>query len=262
MEMTGSPPFGANAIPRRMALVAPKPLTQSTHEVHEFSSTRKWIIAFSVMLGTILEVLDYSIVNVSLPHMQGSFSASVDEIAWVVTSYLVAAGIMIPMTGWIAERFGRKRYFMASVTMFVVSSALCGVAQSLPDRVLPPDAGGGGRGDDAAVAGHPWRPFPPREQAMAMAVWGIGMMVAPDHGADHRRLYHRRVELALELLHQRADRHAGGVHGVSLRRRPVVHAQPAARRLARHRLPVHHARTRRNRARSRRARPTGSPVRG
>ena len=66
--------------------VAPKPIPQTTHEVHEFSSTRKWIIAFSVMLGTVLEVLDSSIVNVSLPHMQGSFSASVDEIAWVVTS--------------------------------------------------------------------------------------------------------------------------------------------------------------------------------
>ncbi len=67
--------------------VAPKTIPQPTHEVHEFSSTRKWIIAFSVMLGTVLEVLDSSIVNVSLPHMQGSFSASVDEIAWVVTSY-------------------------------------------------------------------------------------------------------------------------------------------------------------------------------
>ena len=74
------------------------------------------------MLGTVLEVLDSSIVNVSLPHMQGSFSASVDEIAWVVTSYLVAAGIMIPMTGWIAGRFGRKRYFIISITTFIASS--------------------------------------------------------------------------------------------------------------------------------------------
>src|ERR1700758_2239215 len=106
------------------------------HEVHEFTSTRKWIIAFSVMLGTVLEVLDSSIVNVSLPHMQGSFSASVDEIAWVVTSYLVAAGIMIPMTGWIAERFGRKRYFLTSVATFVAASAACGAAQSLGQMVL------------------------------------------------------------------------------------------------------------------------------
>src|ERR1700677_1012710 len=116
--------------------VAPKSIPQTTHEVHEFSSTRKWVIAFSVMLGTVLEVLDSSIVNVSLPHMQGSFSASVDEIAWVVTSYLVAAGIMIRMTGWIAERFGRKRYFLAAIAMFVVSSALCGVAQTLNQIVL------------------------------------------------------------------------------------------------------------------------------
>src|SRR6202167_3920800 len=116
--------------------VAPKTLTQPTHEVHEFSSTRKWIIAYSVMLGTVLEVLDSSIVNVSLPHMQGSFSASVDEIAWVVTSYLVAAGIMITMTGWIAERFGRKRYFVATITMLIVWMALCGGAQSLNQIVF------------------------------------------------------------------------------------------------------------------------------
>jgi DHA2 family multidrug resistance protein len=163
--------------------VAPKPLTQTTHEVHEFSSTRKWIIAFSVMLGTVLEVLDSSIVNVSLPHMQGSFSASVDEIAWVVTSYLVAAGIMIPMTGWIAERFGRKRYFVASITMFIVSSALCGVAQSLNQivffRLMQGAAGAAMMPLSQAIL---METFPPREQAMAMAVWGIGMMVAPIMG--------------------------------------------------------------------------------
>src|ERR1700683_4418459 len=117
----------------------PKSALEAAHpsaELYEYSSTRKWIIAFSVMLGTILEVLDSSIVNVSLPHMQGSFSASVDEIAWVVTSYLVAAGIMIPMTGWIAQRLWPKRYFVASITMFIVSSALCGVAQSLNQIVF------------------------------------------------------------------------------------------------------------------------------
>ena len=81
----------------------------------------KWLIALAVMLGTTLEVLDSSIVNVSLPHMQGTFSASVDEIAWVLTSYLVANGIMIPMTGWISSRFGRKRYFLTSVFIFVIS---------------------------------------------------------------------------------------------------------------------------------------------
>src|SRR6266851_3548033 len=98
--------------------------------------SHKWLVALAVMLGTTLEVLDTSIVNVSLPHMQGSFSASVDEIAWVLTSYLVANGIMIPMTGWISSRFGRKRYFMISILMFVGTSALCGVAQSLNQIVF------------------------------------------------------------------------------------------------------------------------------
>src|SRR5215470_11006934 len=118
-----------------MAAATPKPIVQA-HEIHEFSSTRKWVIAFSVMLGASLEVLDSSIVNVSLPHMQGSFSASVDEIAWVLTSYLVANGVMIPLTGWISARFGRKRYFLASVSTFVVASAMCGAARSLDQMVL------------------------------------------------------------------------------------------------------------------------------
>src|SRR5450631_4766086 len=104
----------------------------SSSDVHvETGSAQKWLIAVAVMLGTALEVLDNSIVNVALPHMQGTFSASVDEIAWVLTSYLVANGIMIPMTGWISSRIGRKRYFLLSVFAFVAASALCGAAQSL-----------------------------------------------------------------------------------------------------------------------------------
>src|SRR5258708_24706105 len=150
----------------------PKPAAAQIHEVHEFTSTRKWIIAFSVMLGTVLEVLDSSIVNVSLPHMQGSFSASVDEIAWVVTSYLVAAGIMIPMTGWIAERYGRKRYFVASIAMFIVSSAMCGGAQSLNQIVLfRPMPGAAGAPLVPLSPASLVETFPPREQAMAIAVW-------------------------------------------------------------------------------------------
>src|SRR5512146_2332753 len=90
--------------------------------------SHKWLIALAVMLGTTLEVLDSSIVNVSLPHMQGTFSASVDEIAWVLTSYLVAHGIMLPMTGWLSSLIGRKRYLLTSVFLVVVASGLCGAA--------------------------------------------------------------------------------------------------------------------------------------
>src|SRR5581483_6593995 len=95
----------------------------------------KWLVAGAVMLGAFLTVLDSSIVNVALPYMQGSFAASVDEITWVVTSYLVATGIMIPLTGWLAARLGRKRYFIISVVLFVVGSALCGVAGNLGEMV-------------------------------------------------------------------------------------------------------------------------------
>src|SRR6266478_1772965 len=166
-----------------MAAATPKPVVQSTHEVHDFTSTRKWIIATSVMLGTILEVLDTSIVNVSLPHMQGSFSASVDEVAWIVTSYLLANGIMIPMTGWISSRFGRKRYFMFSVFGFVCASALCGAAQNLGQmivfRLIQGLAGAAMVPSSQAIM---METFPPEEQQLAMALWGVGLMVAPIAG--------------------------------------------------------------------------------
>src|SRR6516225_6777997 len=149
-------------------------------QVSRRSAGHKWLVALAVMVGATLEVLDTSIVNVSLPHMQGSFSASVDEIAWVVTSYLVANGVMIPMTGWIAARFGRKRYFLLSVGVFVAASMLCGAANSLPQMVLFRLLQG--------VAGAAMIPlsqailvetFPPNEQQLAMATWGMGLMVAP-----------------------------------------------------------------------------------
>ena len=143
----------------------------------------KWLIAIAVMLGATLEILDSSIVNVSLPHMQGTFSASVDQIAWVLTSYLVAAGIMIPMTGWISSRFGRKRYFLASMTGFVIASVMCGAAQSLDQlvifRLLQGLAGAAMIPSSQAIL---METFPPNEQQMAMAVWGIGLQLAPIAG--------------------------------------------------------------------------------
>jgi DHA2 family multidrug resistance protein len=158
---------------------APAPSAPTEHE----HTTHKWIVAIAVILCTILEVLDSSIVNVALPHMQGSFSATIDEVTWVVTTYLVAAGIMIPTTGWIAGQFGRKRYFLISITAFIISSAMCGAASTLDQMVLFRFIQG--------IAGAALQPlsqailmetFPPNEQTLAMAVWGLGLMVAPIMG--------------------------------------------------------------------------------
>jgi MFS transporter, DHA2 family, multidrug resistance protein len=156
---------------------------QQTQAGHAADAARKWIVAASVILCTILEVLDSSIVNVALPHMQGSFSATVDEVTWVVTTYMVAAGIMIPTTGWIAGQFGRKRYFLISITAFVISSAMCGAAQTLDQmvgfRFLQGIAGAALQPLSQAIL---METFPPNEQTLAMAVWGLGLMVAPIMG--------------------------------------------------------------------------------
>jgi MFS transporter, DHA2 family, multidrug resistance protein len=147
------------------------------------ASSHKWLIAVAVMLGTTLEVLDNSIVNVALPHLQGSFSAGVDEITWVVTSYLVANGIMIPMTGWISSHFGRKRYFLTSVFVFVTASAMCGAAQSLTQivifRLVQGAAGAAMIPSSQAIL---METFPPEEQQLAMALWGMGLLVSPVAG--------------------------------------------------------------------------------
>jgi len=148
--------------------------------VEEAKHQHKWLVAVAVMLGTTLEVLDSSIVNVSLPHMQGTFSASVDEIAWVLTSYLVANGIMLPMTGWISSRIGRKRYFLISMFLFVIASALCGAAGSLNQmvvfRLMQGAAGAAMIPSSQAIL---METFPPEEQQLAMAMWGVGLMCAP-----------------------------------------------------------------------------------
>ena len=132
------------------------------------------------MLGATLEVLDTSIVNVSLPHLQGSFAASRDEITWVLTSYIVANGIMIPLTGWISARFGRKRYFLWSVVVFVITSGLCGAANSLTEmvifRLLQGASGAAMIPSSQAIM---METFPPEEQGLAMSVWGMGLLTSP-----------------------------------------------------------------------------------
>src|ERR1700677_1666700 len=90
-----------------------------------------WIVALTVTLATFMEVLDTSIANVALPHIAGNLSASVNESTWVLTSYLVANAIILPLSGWLSSLFGRKRFYMACVALFTISSALSGLAPSL-----------------------------------------------------------------------------------------------------------------------------------
>ncbi|HJU12389.1 MAG TPA: DHA2 family efflux MFS transporter permease subunit [Candidatus Binataceae bacterium] len=152
----------------------------TTDEPKRQTGSHKWLVAIAVMVGCAMEVIDSSIVNVSLPHMQGSFSASLDEIAWVLTSYIVANSIMIPMTGWISARVGRKRYFLTSVCTFVIASALCGAAGTLSEivtfRLLQGLSGAAMIPSSQAIL---METFPPEEQQMAMATWGVGMLFMP-----------------------------------------------------------------------------------
>lgn len=132
------------------------------------------------MLGTFLEVLDTTVVNVSLPHIAGSLSATVDQATWVLTSYLVANAIILPMTGWLANHFGRKRLLLASVAGFTISSFLCGISLNLPMlivfRIIQGATGGGLQPLSQAIL---METFPPQDRGKAMAFWALGIVVAP-----------------------------------------------------------------------------------
>jgi MFS transporter, DHA2 family, multidrug resistance protein len=139
-----------------------------------------WLIAIAVMSSTFMEVLDTTVVNVSLPHIAGNLSASTDEATWTLTSYLVANAIILPMTGWLASTFGRKRLLMLSVSGFTVASFFCGLAPSLPFliffRVIQGACGGGLQPLSQAIL---LESFPPEKRGQAMAFWALGIVVAP-----------------------------------------------------------------------------------
>src|SRR4051812_40382261 len=139
-----------------------------------------WIVAIAVMLSTFMEVLDTTVVNVSLPHIAGSLSATIDEATWTLTSYLVSNAIILPLTGWLSNFFGRKRMLMLSVTGFTVASFLCGLAPTLPFlvvcRVIQGACGGGLQPISQAVL---LEAFKPEDRGKAMGFWGLGIVVAP-----------------------------------------------------------------------------------
>lgn len=151
-----------------------------TFEVRHRAAINPWIIAGTVMLATFMEVLDTSVANVALPHIAGSLSSSVDEATWVLTAYLVANAIVLPLSGWFSSLFGRKRFYMTCVALFTVSSAMCGLAPSLPVlvvfRVLQGLGGGALQPVSQAILRET---FPREKQGMAMALYGMGVVFAP-----------------------------------------------------------------------------------
>jgi MFS transporter, DHA2 family, multidrug resistance protein len=143
-------------------------------------SHNAWLIAASVMLATFMEVLDTSVATVSLPHIAGSLSATTDESTWVLTSYLISNAIILPTSGWLSNRLGRKRYQLFSVTLFTLASMACGAATSLgmliAARVIQGAAGGGLQPVSQAVL---LESFPVEKRGQAMAAYGMGIIVSP-----------------------------------------------------------------------------------
>jgi MFS transporter, DHA2 family, multidrug resistance protein len=142
-----------------------------------------WIIAAVVSIAAFMEVLDTSIANVALPYMAGGLSSSLTDASWVLTSYLVANAVVLPISGWLSIRFGRKRYYMASVVLFTVSSFLCGMASSLGMlvlfRVMQGAAGGGLQPVSQSILKDT---FPPKQLGIAFAVYGMVAVLAPSMG--------------------------------------------------------------------------------
>jgi DHA2 family multidrug resistance protein len=164
------------------------------------------MITISIMLATIMQALDTTIANVALPHMQGSLQASQDQITWVLTSYIVASAIALPLTGWLCAQWGRRKVFIVSVVGFTIASALCGLATSLAASSARAAAGHLRRGAGAAVAGGA-----AGHQPAAEGRPGHGDLGRRHHGRAHPRaaagrLAHRELRLALGVLHQPAGR--------------------------------------------------------
>ena len=139
-----------------------------------------WLIAFMVTLATFMEVLDTTIVNVCLPHIAGSMSASNDDAAWTLTSYLVANGIVVPISGWLGRLIGRKRFFLLCIAMFTVCSFLCGIATSLPELVvfwlMQRFFGGGMQPCQQSIV---LDTFEPSQRGRAFSVVAIAIIFAP-----------------------------------------------------------------------------------
>src|SRR5215471_11533210 len=155
-------------------------MTAPGTEAPPISPARKWAITFTVMVVAFMQILDTSVTNVVLPHLQGSLSAGLDEASWVITSYLAANAVVIPATAWLTGVFGRKRFFLICASVFVISSFVSGAAPDLTTLIVARVFQGLGGGPliplSQAVL---WEIFPFQQRGLAMAVWGVGFILGP-----------------------------------------------------------------------------------
>jgi len=155
-------------------------VTAPASEGPSISPAQKWAITVTVMVVAFMQILDTSVTNVVLPHLQGSLSAGLDEVSWVITSYLAANAVVIPATGWLAGLLGRKRFFLLCATLFTVSSFLSGVAPDLTTLIVARIFQGLGGGPIIPLSqAILWEIFPFHQRGLAMAVWGVGFILGP-----------------------------------------------------------------------------------
>src|SRR5437667_5472910 len=155
-------------------------MTSPLPEAPPVASAQKWAITFTVMVVAFMQILDTSVTNVILPHLQGSMSAGLDEVSWVITSYLAANAVVIPATGWLAGLFGRKRFFLICSTLFVASSFVSGAAPDLTTLIIARIFQGLGGGPIIPLSqAILWEIFPFHQRGLAMAVWGVGFILGP-----------------------------------------------------------------------------------
>src|SRR5688572_4427257 len=155
-------------------------MTPPAPDAPAVSAAQKWAITFTVMVVAFMQILDTSVTNVILPHLQGSLSAGLDEVSWVITSYLAANAVIIPASGWLAGLFGRKRLFLICTTLFVISSFASGAAPDLTTLIVARIFQGLGGGPIIPLSqAILWEIFPLHQRGLAMAVWGVGFILGP-----------------------------------------------------------------------------------
>ena len=191
-----------------------------------------WLVAIAVMLATFMEVLDTSIAAVALPYIAGSLSATNDEATWVLTSYLVANAIILPASSWFSLRFGRKRFLITCIIIFTVSSFACGSATSLAMILIARAVQGAGGGALQPLSQSILlETFPPQKRGFAMAVFALGVVVAPVLGPTLGRMADRYLYLAVGVLHQHSCWSICHIHDLPLRGGSPVYQGRASRQV-------------------------------